>query len=1383
MSKKKTKFVVGIGASAGGLEALRPFAENLGPLGNMSLIIAHHVSPTHPSMLAVLLKDKTQLKVIEAEDNAIPAPGTIQVIPNNRNAYIENGRIRLSQPESTSAPQPSIDLFFSSLAEEYKEAAIGILFSGTGFDGAYGCKAIKAAGGITIAQQPTTARFDGMPNAAIQLADVDWVLTPIEAAQKLSAIAENPQLPWPDLPETEAPQTCHDIIEKILKSTGLDFLNYKSSTISRQVKRRMALMQIDSYKAYGNYIAKHPEEPLMLANNLLVCVTSFFRDTECFDALKKALADLIKSKKNEYEIRVWVPGCATGEEAYSIAILLAEELGARINRYRVQIYGTDINAQAIQFARTGVYGEASLVKLPLLLRKKYFTRRNQTYCVDKQLRDMTVFSRHNLLKSPPFIRMDLISCRNVLIYLDQSSQQRILKHFHYGLRTNGLLFLGRSESIGNLADAFSELDKTNKLFVKRNTHVFLPRLFSGNIAYPDAAQKPTVPDCDHPNYRSLGEKKIVEIYSKPGILAAQNGNILEFYNDCTPFIKIKPGKADFNLFSIIDPPLKTELKALCHKANSAKIAVVSHPVTLATESPENAYRIRIDPIICSYTSEQLVLFTFDKIDSTPESTNKAEKSEHEELTTELKHELAITRETLQTLTEALESTIAELQSINEEAQTANEELQSANEELETSNEELQSTNEELTLVNDELALKTQELGETNTDLENILNSLQKAVLVVDENLLINRYNEICRNFFNFNAIENEPLNLSSVEILFDAGGLFGQIKKVLASEQAYRNTLSIEDKAYELMIYPYRRRKATDKKRAVLTITDITEKLRAEKEISTAAKVFDAASEAIAVTDRENRIVSVNPAFEKITGYRKDEVIGKNPKILNSCRQGKDFYRTMWNSLENTGRWQGEIWNQRKNGEIYPEWLSISTLTNGNGETNGYIGIFTDITEALAAEQLIRQQANFDALTQLPNRQLYCDRLQQAMIHARRMNKLVGVMFIDLDGFKEINDSFGHSQGDLVLQRIAERIVRVKREADTFARFGGDEFTVLLANLESETDAIPIAEKILLTIEEPLKIDDFLLNITASIGIAIFPNNGRDAETLLKHADNAMYKAKAAGHNSYQFFTPKMHKQVLAHHRIANDLKFAAKYDKFELHYQPIVEMKSSRIMGVEALIRWNHPANGFISPEEFIPIAEKMNLISAIGENVLDKACRFTAGINKKMRHPIYLAVNFSTQQFIHGNRIEKWMEIIEDSRINAGNVVIEITESLMMSHQNHYLRELKSLRKSGVRIAMDDFGTGYSSLSYLKKIPLDILKIDKSFIRDILVDSSDASLVETILNIADNFGLKVVAEGVENSEQSQFLIDKGCPFGQGFYYSNPLPESEFAKLVLSHT
>ncbi|MCK5191460.1 MAG: PAS domain-containing protein, partial [Methylococcales bacterium] len=490
----------------------------------------------------------------------------------------------------------------------------------------------------------------------------------------------------------------------------------------------------------------------------------------------------------------------------------------KLASFRVQIFATDINQHTVQFARKASYTEASLSKIPQHLRDKYFTRQQQSYTVKQVLTEMMVFSPHNVLQDPPFIRVDLVSCRNLLIYLTQESQQRLLKIFHYALVTNGLLFLGHSETVGNLSNAFAEYDKKHKLYIKQSSHFFPPILNAGMtspLTITHNSRPPVI--TGEMEYRRLGEQKIVELYAKPAILATQQGEILEFYNDCAPFIKVKSGSADFNLFSILDPLLKTEIKALLYQARHTKGSVVSQPIPLFIEEREQLFCLHFNLLDSPLSEEQLILISFDKSFNT-EGVKTTDLELDSELVTGLKHELNTRRETLHTVTEALETSILELQSLNEEAQVSNEELQSTNEELETSNEELQSTNEELSVLNNALAEKTEELEDINDDFENVLNSIQNAVLVIDENLLVHQFNETSRHFFNFDTVGNQLPNLSCIEAFFHAEALIGQIRQVIKTGVVFQDTLVKQNQYYELLIYPYLNKRGKNKPGAVITI-------------------------------------------------------------------------------------------------------------------------------------------------------------------------------------------------------------------------------------------------------------------------------------------------------------------------------------------------------------------------------------------------------------------------------------------------------------------------------------------------------------------------------------------------------------------------------------
>jgi diguanylate cyclase (GGDEF)-like protein/PAS domain S-box-containing protein len=559
----------------------------------------------------------------------------------------------------------------------------------------------------------------------------------------------------------------------------------------------------------------------------------------------------------------------------------------------------------------------------------------------------------------------------------------------------------------------------------------------------------------------------------------------------------------------------------------------------------------------------------------------------------------------------------------------------------------------------------------------------------------------------------------------------------------------------------------------------IRERAASAKADRLAATVFNKAAEAIVVTDADNRIEMVNPAFCSITGYSADEVIGENPRILQSGKHSLEFYKNLWASLLKKGSWQGEIWNRRKNGKVYPEWSAISVVRDENNKIINHVAMFVDISKWKKYEKDIWKQANFDLLTGLPNRNMVMDRLKQEIERVKRNEMKFAVFFIDLDHFKNVNDSMGHSAGDELLKQAADRISKSVRHTDIVARLGGDEFITILLDTSEKFVMERIARQILHGISQPYiiqkKSEVFL---SGSIGVTVCPDDASSVELLLQNADTAMYKAKEKGRNNVQFFTEEMNRKLVAHIEIEKDLRQALANQEFEVYYQPIINLCTDDIVSVEALIRWNHPDKGFIAPDIFIKVAEETGLIIPIGEWVLKKSLSDILVVNKYRKKPIKVAVNFSSRQFMDKNRL--MVSLIQNAIVESGAkaeyLEIEITESILMEDKTKIAEDLWGIRQLGINIHLDDFGTGYSSLSYLKAFPIDLIKIDRSFVMDVVENQDSANLVSAIIAMGKSLHMKTVAEGIETVEQLQVLKNNGCELGQGYLFSKPLP---FAALL----
>ncbi|MES9894472.1 MAG: EAL domain-containing protein [Candidatus Thiodiazotropha endolucinida] len=548
----------------------------------------------------------------------------------------------------------------------------------------------------------------------------------------------------------------------------------------------------------------------------------------------------------------------------------------------------------------------------------------------------------------------------------------------------------------------------------------------------------------------------------------------------------------------------------------------------------------------------------------------------------------------------------------------------------------------------------------------------------------------------------------------------------------------------------------------------------AEEKLRLADRAFQNTAEGITVTDASGNIVSTNPAFEAITGYSHEEVLGLNPRVLKSGHHPDSFYKEMWDTLLLTGHWRGEIWNRRKNGDAYPEWLTISAVKDGNDETTHYVGVFTDISQIKEAQDQINFLAHHDALTRLPNRALFRERFDHALMHARRENASIALLFLDLDRFKTVNDTLGHPVGDQVLLEVSKRMNQIIRASDTLARLGGDEFVLLLEEQTDAQHAAVVARKLIDLFSRPMIIGEHELVVTASIGITLYPNDGDDPDKLIRHADRAMYEAKQQGRNTYRFFTQALTEGALERLMMENDLRRAVARNELILHYQPIVNLETRQLQGIEALVRWQHPEQGLIAPGLFIELAEEIGIIGEIGQWVLRAACSQLAKWDRDGFKVPRISVNLSVQQIDREGLVTMVSEELNNSGLSPERLELEVTESMLIRNPELSRTVLSELRTLGVKFAIDDFGTGYSSLAYLKLLPLDHLKIDQSFVRDIGKDANDEAIVRAIIGMSKSLGLESVAEGVEEAHQARFLQQAGSDLAQGYLYSRPLPADE---------
>ncbi|MRR49735.1 MAG: EAL domain-containing protein [Rhodocyclaceae bacterium] len=1487
-------YLVGIGASAGGLEALSSLIAALPTDLGISYVVLQHLSPTHRSMMVQLLGRETAMAVQEVEHGIQPEPDTIYVAPASRNVILKDNCFVLIEGPREVMPRPSVNVFFTSLATEKIEDAIGVVLSGTGSDGAAGLRDIKAGGGYTFAQDPQSAKYAGMPQSAIDTGCVDWVLPPAEIAAEIAIIARSHGTITVTTKPPVAATELKKLLMKVKQQTRIDFSGYKEGTLWRRIERRMAAKHVTNLNDYLALVDDNPEELEHLGKDILISVTAFFRDPDSFSALRTIVRNILQAKQPGDEIRIWVPGCATGEEAYTIAILIAEALGPNVAQFRIQIFATDIDLNALTIARKGSYAESALADLEPGLVARYFQKVGNRLEVARHLRDMVVVARQDIIQDPPFLRLDLVSCRNLLIYLQNDPQAKVLATFHYGLNPGGILFLGKSEGIFQQESLYDVVDKSARIYRRR---AGASRLTVPSFRLPEAAERNSVtaaPDSE----RRLLDAAIVR-YVPPSVLISNSFDILQMHGDVSQYLTVLPGKPNFNLQHLLRREMRADLQLLQHHAEHKKESAVGRRHSIKTLDGPRDVRLVVHPLERGVASP-FFLVCFEQLpllEAVDADTDARPPTDEGRNVRELEDELISTRERLQTVIEELETSNEEMQALNEEVVAANEELQSSNEELEAANEELQSTNEELTTVNEELQVRTGELADTLNDLENIQNSVGFPIIVCNEALCLSRFNSPAAALFSLSAASikqpmtmlrlppgmqdfsqvvreaidaNRPLeapvfsserhyllHVSPYETRVHSSRgaivvLLDHTERLAAEREVRKNRemllsimnnstsiISLKDLAgrYEFVNRRFETffdvsaeniigktdakvisRKIADDFRAkeldvarqrqaqefedhltfpslgdrflhsirfplltedgvVYSICtqsiDITDHKHAEDQLRLAARVFDRAGEGIVVTDSKQVILTVNEAFSQVTGYTAEEVIGKSPNLLASGRHNEQFYLEMWSRLQAQGWWQGEIWNRRKNGDIYPEWLTINSVKDAEGKIINYVGIFSDITIVKESQRRVEFLATHDELTCLPNRALFLDRVNQAVARATRTDATFAVMFIDLDNFKVINDSMGHAAGDDLLVEIARRMRECIRGSDTVARFGGDEFAVLLENASVE-DAELTARRIGEAMERSHLIGRQSVYPSASIGICLYPNDGMDAETLLKNADSAMYQAKDGGKGDHHFFTDALRQAADERLKIETGLRDAVEKNELFLVYQPQIDIVSGRLIGVEALIRWQHPNDGLIMPMKFIPLAEKNGLIDIIGEWVASAACHQMALWVAQGHCVPRVSINVSADQLRRANMPALMRRLLSHYRLDATKVMIELTESALLENVDRIQMMLRELKSLGILISIDDFGTGYSSLAYLRRFALDELKIDKSFVADIGRNLDDRAIAQTIIAMAQTLGFSVVAEGIETEEQLDVLRDIGCHVGQGYLFATPLSAEE---------
>ncbi|MEW6369499.1 MAG: CheR family methyltransferase [Pseudomonadota bacterium] len=971
--------VVGIGASAGGLPALIQLFENMPAANDMAFVVILHLSPKHPSSAAEILQRATRMPVVQVTSKVQIERNHVYVIAPNQHMSMMDGLLLVDELERPRGKHIAIDMFFRTLAEVHRERAVAIVLSGTGADGAVGLTRVKEQGGVTLVQAPLDAEHDGMPMAAMRTGAVDFVLPVVEMPQKLVELWNNArtiQMPPPG--DGEAPiahvttaedtasaeDALHDIISRLLSHTGHDFRHYKRATVLRRIERRLQVRGVQSLPAYRDLLESDPTENKLLLDDMLIGVTNFFRDREAFEALEREiLPELFKDKGPTDEVRAWVAACATGEEAYSMAMLMADQAALMEHPPQYQVFASDIDDRAIDSARGGNYPASIITDVVPSRLRQYFNKEDDRYRIRKSLRDRILFASHNLLRDPPFSRLDLISCRNLLIYLNRDVQVRLLQTFHFALKPGGYLFLGSSESAESVSDYFIPVDKKNRIYRARGggrpLHYQAPTAAVFGARLPEVSRVKLAGKRQF-SYAELHQRALAQ-YAPPSAVIDREGNIVHMSEEAGRFLRMAGGEPSRSLLALVLPELRLELRSAMYQATQSETSVECRPIELAEHKDLGTVAMTVRPFRDEEAETDFLLVVFDRYEQAQEKALPPRPNgSHDVVLAQLEAELQRKREQLQETIESAEISTEELRASNEELQAINEELRSATEELETSKEELQSVNEELVTVNYELKVKVEETGKANDDLNNLIASTDIATIFVDSGLRIKRFTPRAADLFSIIA-SDVGRSLLDLTHKLDYDQLAGDVSATFDTLRLVeREVRSNDGRCYIVRLLPYR----TNEDRiegAVMTFFDITARRQAEEQARASEArmrmVAESANDyAIITMDEEGRATSWNKGAEQLFGYTEQEMLGHTLDLL-FVPEDRDAGVPLdeLRRARTEGRAEDERWHLRKDGSRF--FCSGVTTPLANGDMQGYAKIARDVTSRERQEQAVRSNA------------------------------------------------------------------------------------------------------------------------------------------------------------------------------------------------------------------------------------------------------------------------------------------------------------------------------------------------------------------------------------------------------------------------------------------
>ncbi len=1466
------RLIVGFGSSAGGLEALQSVVRHL-PFGHsIAYVVAQHVSPQHRSLMAQLLDKETPLRVVAAVDGQTLAPDTVYVIPPNADGVLRGDTVCLVPPASGAGAKPSIDALFLSLAERGPEA-VAVLLSGTGDDGTYGMREVRARGGLTIAQSPQTAKYEDMPNSAIRAGVAELVLDPEEIGGALG---------HPSADERPPGEVADEVVRQLQRDGAGDFSQYKKATIQRQIARRMAILQLPADADYLTYIQANPSESRMLRQALLVSVTAFRRDPAAWDALGTILTQRWQERTSSEPLRIWAAGCATGEEAYTLGMLVHSVLPhVDTLANSVKIFATDLDDVALDFARHGRYPVQAIAPLPREWQERYFNVRSGVAEVAPFLREATVFAHHDIASDPAFIKLDLVSLRNLLIYFRASLQRQVLEVLHYALRPGGLLFLGSAEGVAGMQDHFVPLSGKLRIFERMPGGPQHPPERSG-------AQLPRTRSLrSHPPQSDtswLVRDALVRSLSPNMVVVDSDDRVIEIIGDTGDFLSLSSGPFDDRLASLIRRDLDVDVRAALVQARATAL-----PAQIMVSSGERVIIVRAVPLSTARGDFVALSYSSEPLAELPESDSETT------VTATLRQELAHTREALQATIQELETSNEELQATNEEMTASSEELQAGNEELETINEELQATNEELASLNQELQVRQRELTEVNEDLENIQNSLAHAMIMVDSELRVTRYSPLAVRIF---ALVEADVgrSLAAIPGTVPTAPLLQAVADVIGDGERRIVEVSGETSAHLVHVVPYKTAKGATRG-AILSFSDVTHAAEPTHDADFLMRGFRAMTEGLDevvwLRGEDGSLNYVNRAVQDLFGITVEQAMA-DPTVLEDVidpadraaygpLSGADRPRVMVYSVNTpTGvrrvedcvhdvvegaagtkvtvgsirllpdgaqtrgagsadaisallgladqlvlvvDQQGVI---QLSGQSSADMLGIApgemvgrrladlahdldagqvmrTISGEPGESGATARIrlvtrggtvrwarmriaaipgqdelvvaLADVTADRERDSDLGRRAMFDGATGLLNRATFIDTLNVEMSRQKRHGGRTAVLWVDLDGFKGVNDANGHRIGDQLLWIVAERLNGVGRRQDALGRLGGDEFGVLITDADRPDVVESTTQRILDVISEPAETDAGVVRVTASIGVALVPDDARSVEGVLNAADAAMYAAKRAGGDRFMYYTEGMNEEAQRRADLRQRLAEALRRRDFVVVYQPIIRPDDMSVWGVETLVRWN--VDGRLVPAaEFIEVAEQTGQIRYVGQQVLEELAASADELLAVLPADARVSVNLSVAELEESRNVDLLHRLVLP--VLGDRLIAEVTESALLEEGSAAYTAVEALVRAGVGLAMDDFGTGYANLSALYGMSPTVIKADQSLLENAVSgDRRQAALLQAVVALSQAVGSVALAEGVSDPSRLEVVRSFGFDLAQGFHLARPMSLSELADFM----